>query len=111
MKKIIYTLCFFTYSFVFGQDQKNIDSAKTKIYIIGIIHSENENRNSDSLLNILKDIKPDLILDEGDSTASFFSQQYLLSKPPWWYSVGRKFRVLRKMTYCDDYRSSKLLKD
>ena len=85
------------HSFVLGQQAKSVDSEKTKIYIIGVIHSENQFRNADSLLNILKDIKPDLILDEGDSTTSFFPRQYLLSKPPWWYSVGRKLRLLRKM--------------
>jgi len=87
----------FIYSFVFGQLENNQHSGKTKIYIIGVVHSENNTRNSDSLLNILNDIKPDLILYEGDSTTSFFPQQYLLSKPPWWYSVGRKLRLLRKM--------------
>jgi len=98
MKNIIITWTFSLLQLlVSAQNVKSIDSEKTKIYIIGIIHSENEYRNSDSLLNILKKLKPDLILDEGDSTASFFSRQYLLSKPPWWYSVGRKFRLLRKM--------------
>jgi len=85
------------HSFVLGQHAKSVDSGKIKIFIIGVIHSENQFRNADSLLNILKDIKPDLILDEGDSTTSSFRRQYLLSKPPWWYSVGRKLRLLRKM--------------
>ena len=98
MKKIILALIIiFFHSFVFGQYVNKIDSIKTKIYIIGVVHSENEYRNSDSLLNILRDLKPDLILDEGDSTTSFFPRQYLLSKPPWWYSVGRKLRFIRKM--------------
>lgn len=87
----------FMQSFVFSQTIRKIDSGKAKIYIIGVVHSENEFRNSDSLLNILKNLRPDLILDEGDSTTSFFRQQYQLSKPPWWYSVGRTLRFIRKM--------------
>ena len=70
---------------------------KTKIFIIGVVHTENEFRNSDSLLKILNDIKPDLILDEGDSTTSFFRKQHLRTTPPWWYSIGTKLRLIRKM--------------
>ena len=87
----------FFHSFLLGQYVNKMDSIKTRIYIIGVVHSENKYRNSDSLLNILKDLKPDLILDESDSTTSFFPRQYLLSKPPWWYIVGRKLSLLRKM--------------
>jgi hypothetical protein len=98
MKNIILACIFCSlYLFVYGQNLNLPDSQKTKIYIIGVVHSKNEFRNSDSLLKILKDIKPDLILDEGDSTTSFFPRQYLLAKPPWWYIVGRKLKIIRKM--------------
>jgi hypothetical protein len=98
MRKIILIWSIaFLHSFASGQELKTPDSVKTKVYIIGVVHSENEFRNSDSLLKILKEIKPDLILDEGDSISSFFPRQYLLSKPPWWYIVGSKFKIIRSM--------------
>lgn len=98
MKNIfLVSLLLCTHSFVLGQNAKNVDSVKTKIYIVGVVHSENEFRNSDSLLNILKDIKPDLILSEFDSTQTFFHKGYVISKIPWWYTVARQLRIFRKV--------------
>jgi hypothetical protein len=58
------------------------------IYIIGVIHSENQFRNIDSLLKILKDIKPDLILSETDSLSGYFKSDYTLVEPPKWYKMA-----------------------
>jgi hypothetical protein len=98
MKNIFFACIFYSFqSIVYGQNLNMPDSQKTKIYIIGVVHSENQFRNADSLLNILKNIRPNLILDEGDSIKSFFSKQHLLSKLPWWYKFGRKLRILSPM--------------
>jgi len=47
---------------------------KTELYIIGTIHNPTDIINSDTLFNILKKIKPDLILVELDS--SFFTKDF-----------------------------------
>jgi hypothetical protein len=85
------------HSFVLGQHVKNVDSVKIKIYIIGVVHSENKFRNTDSLLNILKDIKPDLILSEVDTLSGYFKSDYTLVQPPKWYKIARKLKLGRKM--------------
>lgn len=97
--KNIMLVCIFVlvHSFVFGQHVKNVDLVKTKIYILGVVHTENKFRNSDSLLNILKDIKPDLILSENDTLSGYFKSDYTLVQPPKWYKVARKLNVGRKM--------------
>lgn len=40
----------------------------TELYVIGTVHENTENFNSDTLLNILNEIKPDVILLECDSS-------------------------------------------
>ncbi len=40
----------------------------TELYVIGTVHESTENFNSDTLLNILNEIKPDVILVECDSS-------------------------------------------
>ena len=98
MKNIILVYTFiFGHLFVFGQDVKSNTFIKTKIYIIGVVHSENEDRNSDSLLNILRDLKPDLILSEHDTLSGYFKSDYRLVQPPKWYKAARKLNVGRKM--------------
>lgn len=83
--------------FVYGQNAKSIDAEKTKIYIVGVVHSENQFRNTDSLLIILKDIKPDLILSETDTLSGYFKSDYTLVEPPKWYKMARKLKAGRKM--------------
>lgn len=73
------------------------DSSKPRIYIIGVVHSETRYRNADSLLIILKDIKPDLILSEMDTVSGYFRPDYSLVDPPGWYKAARKLRLARKM--------------
>ena len=70
---------------------------KTKVYIIGVVHTANERRNSDSLMKILGDIRPDLILDETDTLSGYFKKDYTLAKPSWRYNVARSLRLARDM--------------
>lgn len=98
MKNIILAFIFCSlHLFVYGQNLDFPDSLKTKIYIIGVVHSENQFRNTDSLLNVLKDIKPDLILSETDTLSGYFKSDYTLVEPPKWYKMARKIRAGRKM--------------
>jgi len=73
------------------------DSTRPRIYIIGVVHTETKYRNADSLLIILKDIRPDLILSEMDTLSGYFRPDYSLVKPPGWYRAARKLRLARKM--------------
>ncbi|WP_035097087.1 hypothetical protein [Aquimarina megaterium] len=50
----------------------------TEIILIGTLHNPEPNFNSEILFDILEDIKPDLILLEGDS--SFFTTDFRLKK-------------------------------
>lgn len=70
---------------------------KTKVYIIGVVHTANERRNADSLLKILGDIRPDLILDETDTLSGYFKKDYTLAKPSWGYNVARRLRLTPDM--------------
>lgn len=99
MKNIILVCTLsFLHLFVSGQNLNSIVSEKTKIYIIGVVHYENQFRNTDSLLNILKDIKPDLILAETDTlSGGYFKSDYTLVEPPKWYKMARKLKLGRKM--------------
>jgi hypothetical protein len=81
----------------YSQPHDNIDSAKSKVYIIGVVHTENEKRNVDSLLRILNDIRPDLILAETDTLSGYFNPDYTLAEPPRWYKIGRRLNLGRKM--------------
>ena len=98
MKNII-LLCLFSFSQSLGsgQELKTHDTGKTKIFIIGVVHDENECRNADSLFNILQDIRPDLILSESDSLDGYFKPDYTLVEPPKWYKMARKLNVAKKM--------------
>lgn len=68
------------------------DSAKTRIYIIGVFHEHEKFRNADSLLIILNNIKPDLILCEMDTLTWMFNSDYSLYKPKGWENEKRKLR-------------------
>ena len=99
MKNIIIACTLsFLHLFVSGQNLNSIVSEKTKIYIIGVVHYENQFRNTDSLLNILKDIKPDLILSEMDTlSGGYFKSDYTLVEPPKWYKMARKLKAGKEM--------------
>jgi hypothetical protein len=49
-------------------------AGQTRLYIIGTVHTRTRNFNSDSIVNILTKLKPDLILLEFDS--SFFDSNF-----------------------------------
>ena len=49
-------------------------AGQTSLYIVGTVHNRTRNFNSDSILNILTRLKPDLILLEMDS--SFFDKDF-----------------------------------
>jgi hypothetical protein len=97
--KYIILACFIysLQSFVYGQNLNLPDSQKTKIYIIGVVHFENQFRNSDSLLKMLIDIRPDLILSETDTLSGYFKSDSTLVEPPKWYKIARKLNAGRKM--------------
>ena len=98
MKNLI-LLCLFSLSQSLGsgQELKNGDTGKTKIFIIGVVHTENACRNADSLFNILQDIRPDLILSETDTLGGYFKPDYTMVEPPKWYKMARKLSVAKKM--------------
>jgi hypothetical protein len=87
----------FSFSFVFGQLPQNIGTIKPNIFILSVVHNENEYRNADSLLNIIKDIKPHLLLSETDTLSGYFKPGYTLVPPPKWYKFAWKVNVVRKM--------------
>lgn len=97
--KYIILACFIysLQSFVYGQNLNLPDSQKTKIYIIGVVHFENQFRNSDSLFKMLIDIRPDLILSETDTLSGYFKSDSTLVEPPKWYKIARKLNAGRKM--------------
>ena len=73
MKNFSIVLLVFLSFQVFGQNNK------TKIIVIGNIHQSVPNYNSDTLFNILKKIRPDIILHEIDS--SFFTSDFKFKYP------------------------------
>jgi hypothetical protein len=68
------------------------DTAKTRAYIIGVVHEHKKYRNADSLLIILNNIKPDLILVEMDTLTWMFNSDYSLYKHKGWENEKRKLR-------------------
>lgn len=53
---------------------------QTSLYIVGTVHTRTNNFNSDSILNILTRLNPDLILLESDS--SFFGKEFKFKAKP-----------------------------
>ena len=82
---------------VVGRSAVADSGLKAKVYIIGVVHTANERRNADSLMNILGDIRPDLILDETDTLSGYFKKDYTLARPSWRYNVARSLRLARDM--------------
>lgn len=79
------------------QDSMGIVNHKVKIYLIGVVHTENKYRNADSLHQILISIKPDLILSETDTLSGFFKPDFTMVQPPKWYTTARKLNLGRRM--------------
>lgn len=93
---LISSLCF-TQIHAAGPSAVTDSGLKTKVYIIGVVHTANERRNADSLIKILGDIRPDLILDETDTLSGYFKKDYTLARPSWRYNVARSLRLARDM--------------
>jgi hypothetical protein len=79
------------------QNSISIVNQKAKIYLIGIVHTENKYRNADSLYNILLHIKPDVILSETDTLSGYFKPDFTMVQPPKWYTTARKLNMGKKM--------------
>jgi hypothetical protein len=76
--------------------QAKPDSSKTRVYIIGVVHEAKKFRNADSLLLILRDIKPDLILSEMDTLFGYFDGNYELINPQNKRAQSRQIRFSKK---------------
>lgn len=74
------------------------DTSKTQVYIIGVIHEHKKFRNADSLLIVLNNIKPDLILCEMDTLTWMFNSDYSLYKPEYWEDEKRKLRFKKSIS-------------
>lgn len=97
MKKHLFLILFlFAKSSAFSQTANNEEAKTAKVFIIGVNHTPDENRNTDSLLLILNKIKPNLILAEAD-TLSYFNKDYTLRNTPTWYVIGSKLNLVRKI--------------
>jgi len=95
-----YLLCCFISLYcgiTYCQDSISIANQKAKIYLIGVVHTENKYRNADSLYDILLHIKPDLILSETDTLSGYFKPDFTMVQPPKWYTTARKLNIGRKM--------------
>lgn len=64
----------------------------TEVIIIGTVHYETENFNTDSLYNIFVDLKPDVILMESD--ASYMTEDFLLR--PGYEDIANETRAVTK---------------
>jgi hypothetical protein len=70
----------------------NSRADSTEVIIIGTVHYETENFNTDSLYNIFVDLKPDLILMESD--ASYMTEDFLLR--PGYEDIANETRAVTK---------------
>jgi hypothetical protein len=70
---------------------------KTALMIVGVVHTENTNRNSNILLNLVKELDPDIILSETDTLSGYFRNDNSLMPLPKWYKITRTFGIGRKM--------------
>jgi hypothetical protein len=68
-----------------------------EIIIFGVFHNENEYRNSQLLLPLIKQLNPDIILSETDTLSGYFTADYQLKKPPIWYKIFSKAGLAQKM--------------
>ncbi len=82
------------------------DTSKTQVYIIGVVHEHKKYRNADSLLIVLNNIKPDLILSEMDTLTWMFNSDYSLYKPKGWENEKRKLRF--KKSISPEYKATYL---
>lgn len=86
MRTYIIILAFFALCF----SESRADS--TEVIIVGTVHYETENFNTDSLYNIFVDIEPDLILMESD--ASYMTEDFMLR--PGYEDIANETRAVTK---------------
>ena len=78
-EKIIFVIILFLFLIAAVDSSQSIQSGnKTEVYIIGTVHENTDAFNSDTLLNILIEIKPDMILVECDS--SYMTRDFQLKE-------------------------------
>lgn len=78
-KKIFFVFILFLFLSAFTENLISDQSLNdTELYIIGTVHESTEAFNSDTLLNILNEIKPDVILVECDS--SYMTRDFRLKE-------------------------------
>jgi len=76
--KIFFVIILFLFFSAFTENLISEQSAyDTELFIIGTVHESTEAFNSDTLLNILNEISPDVILIESDS--SYFTSGFKLN--------------------------------
>ena len=77
-KKLFFVILLFPLLYAFTDTSHSIQFYDdTELYVIGTVHENTDNFNSDTLLNILNKIKPDVILIESDS--SYFTSDFRLN--------------------------------
>ncbi|HMS32839.1 MAG TPA: hypothetical protein PKC91_02025 [Ignavibacteria bacterium] len=77
-KKIFFVIILFLFLSVFTENLISDQSVnETELFVIGTVHESTEAFNSDTLLNILNEISPDVILIESDS--SYFTSGFKLN--------------------------------
>jgi hypothetical protein len=72
-------------------------AAEAEIIIFGVFHNENEHRNAQLLLPLIRHLNPDIILAETDTLSGYFTAGYQLRKPPLWYKLFLKAGFAKKM--------------
>ncbi len=88
-KPVVFFTSLLFSNYISAQIPKNNIDHSTKIIIIGVSHKETQFMNADSLLTILQQIKPDLILDEMQSPSGYYTVEKKFRNPP---SVGYRLR-------------------
>ena len=89
---LLFILCI-----ILGNYLKAQQKSYSALHIIGLFHNANKQRTTDSLLNKLQSIGPDIILSEMDTTSNMFRGDFTLRNPPWWYQLAVKLHLSKKM--------------
>jgi hypothetical protein len=83
---------FFLTSILLSQNDK-----QTTVIIIGVSHTESRFMNTDSLLLVLQQVKPDLILDEMQSPSGFYTKEKELRDLPKSVKLRTKIGIGKKI--------------
>ncbi len=77
-----FIITFLVVNFSFNSMLLSQHNTHTTVVIIGVSHTESRFMNTDSLLNVLQKVKPDLILDEMQSPSGFYTNEKELRELP-----------------------------